>query len=155
MFIFSYRARIGKNQPVLMETVGQYMTDLDQVKSTADAGHVFIDAIRMHEEAEEVIVCLCLNASGRVTGMFEHSGGGNRTVMFDVGGIVRKALMLNAVSIILAHNHPGGSLRPSSEDIDATKQVQKACDVVGIRFLDHFIISSDGLYTSLKEEGYV
>ena len=62
--------------------------------------------------------------------------------------------MLNAVSIIVAHNHPGGTPNPSQEDIDATASLKKACEVIGLNLMDHFIIQGiTGDYTSLREAG--
>jgi DNA repair protein RadC len=64
--------------------------------------------------------------------------------------IIKKALYLDASSIILVHNHPSGHLKPSKEDIGLTKEVIKACNAVNISVHDHIIISEKGYY-SLKE----
>ena len=54
--------------------------------------------------------------------------------------VIIPALELNASSVILAHNHPSGDCMPSDEDMDVTKRVSKACDLVGIKLLDHMVI---------------
>ncbi len=64
--------------------------------------------------------------------------------------IIKKALYLDASSIILVHNHPSGNLKPSKEDLGLTKEVIKACNGVNILVHDHIIISEKGYY-SLKE----
>lgn len=158
MFITSYKATLQKNRLMTLEPVRDYLCGdgEDCVRSTAEAARVFVDCIRMHEEAEEHMVVLCLNAAGRVTGMFETSCGSISAVHFDVQGIMRKVLMMNCVSFILAHNHPGGTTTPSSEDLEATEAVQKAAEILGLRFLDHFIIAGiSGEYMSFREEGYI
>jgi len=66
--------------------------------------------------------------------------------------IFQKALLMNAVSIIIAHNHPSGSLDPSSQDIAITRQIKEAGDIVGIRLLDHIVISKNG-YMSFADMG--
>ena len=158
MFITSYKATLQKNRLMALEPVRDYLycNGDDTVKSTADAARVFVDCIRLHEEAEEHMVVLCLNASGRITGCFEMTSGGINAVNFDVAGIMRKVLMMNCVSFIMAHNHPGESMTPSREDLDATEQVKQAADLLGLRLLDHFIIAGPtGDYISLREEGYI
>lgn len=56
-----------------------------------------------------------------------------------------------AASIILAHNHPSGNLDPSSEDIEVTKRLKEAGDILGISILDHIIFSSRN-YLSFAEK---
>ena len=158
MFITSYKATLQKNRLMALEPVRDYLCEDggDVVESTAAAGRIFVDCVRLHEEADEHMVVLCLNASGHVTGMFEMSGGSINAVHFDVAGIIRKVLMMNCVSFIMAHNHPGGTLSPSAEDLDATERVKQAADMLGLRLLDHFIICGpSGEYLSLREEGYM
>lgn len=64
------------------------------------------------------------------------------------------ALKLEAVHIILLHNHPSGDPTPSKEDILVTKRVKEAGDLVGISLMDHIIIG-DNKYVSLKEQGFI
>ena len=158
MFITSYKPTLQKNRLMTMEPVRDYLCcdGEDTIRSTSDAARVFVKCIRMHEEAEERVVVLCLNASGQVTGLFETTSGSISACNFDVAGIMRKVLMMNCVSFILAHNHPGGTTNPSREDLEATEQLKKAADLLGLRMLDHFIIAGiTGQYASLREEGYM
>lgn len=66
--------------------------------------------------------------------------------------IVRKALLLQAVSIILAHNHPSGRIEPSPEDIQVTSKIVSACQTVSIKVLDHIIVGGQE-YFSFAEKG--
>ena len=68
--------------------------------------------------------------------------------------IFKVAVEESANSILLAHNHPSGDPQPSQEDIRATKQVIEAGNIMGIKVLDHLIIG-DGIFVSLKEEGFI
>lgn len=61
-------------------------------------------------------------------------------------------LMDRAASIIVAHNHPSGTLKPSAEDLALTKRLEKAGELLGIKVLDHLIVSSNG-FISLKQQG--
>ncbi len=55
--------------------------------------------------------------------------------------VLQRAILCGAISLIIAHNHPSGDLTPSHEDRQVTKKLREACDLIGIRFLDHLIIS--------------
>ncbi|MEI4769414.1 DNA repair protein RadC [Psychrobacillus sp. FJAT-51614] len=68
--------------------------------------------------------------------------------------IFREAVKRSAASIICAHNHPSGNPSPSSEDIDVTKRLLEAGQIMGIELLDHVIIG-DHQFISLKEKGYM
>lgn len=66
--------------------------------------------------------------------------------------IVERALLCRATCVILAHNHPSGRLQPSPEDIRVTQKIVSACDLVGVRVLDHVIVGAEG-YFSFCHEG--
>ena len=67
--------------------------------------------------------------------------------------VFKGAILHNATSLILAHNHPSGNTAPSREDIATTERVAKSGKILGIDLLDHIIVGTDGNYRSLKEEG--
>jgi len=64
--------------------------------------------------------------------------------------IFKSAILANAVAIIVCHNHPSGELIPSNEDIEITKQLIAAGELLGIKVLDHIIVSNQG-YKSLRD----
>ena len=123
-----------------------------KVHSTSDAGKILCAMFR-HEQTESVRL-LCLNAGGKVLKLALLNEGDINAVHFSVRKIVETALSAKAVSVILAHNHPGGTLTPSREDLDATNSAKAALSTVGIQLLDHLIISGDN-YCSLREDGYL
>lgn len=65
--------------------------------------------------------------------------------------IVERSMYNHAVSVIVAHNHPGGTLNPSKNDIEVTKAIKKSLDTLDIVLLDHIIITSEGHF-SFKEQ---
>ncbi len=67
--------------------------------------------------------------------------------------IFKTALAESAAAVVLAHNHPSGDPKPSSEDIEITKQITKAGDILGIPVLDHIIIG-DNKYISMNDKGF-
>jgi DNA repair protein RadC len=64
--------------------------------------------------------------------------------------IFKSAILANAVAIIVCHNHPSGDLAPSKNDIEITKQLIAAGELLGIKVLDHLIVSNQG-YKSLRD----
>ena len=71
--------------------------------------------------------------------------------------IFREAVRRNAVSIIVGHNHPSGDVTPSREDFSLTKRLQEAAKIIGVNFLDHIILATNGdmKYLSFKDNGYI
>ena len=65
--------------------------------------------------------------------------------------VFKEAIRDNCASIIVAHNHPSGSLTPSDEDLAVTKRLQDAGKILGIEVLDHIIVTDNG-YISLREK---
>ena len=64
-----------------------------------------------------------------------------------------RAIQDNASAIIICHNHPSGSLEPSTEDNDITERMCEAGELIGIKVIDHIIFSKNG-YASLRRDGY-
>ena len=109
--------------------------------------------LRMHEETEEYMYMVCLNTKLMMTGVFEISHGNVNSSIVGTREVFQKALLANAGSIILMHNHPSGDCTPSQEDIKVTKRLEEAGDIIGIDVLDHIIIGRE--YCSLREKGYL
>lgn len=103
------------------------------------------------EYFEECIV-LCLNRANQVLGWKKISQGGVGGTVIDVRIVLQIALKANASGIILAHNHPSGTLETSDSDLRVTSKIKAAADFMDIKVLDHIIITSDGFY-SFADEG--
>jgi len=67
--------------------------------------------------------------------------------------VVKRALQLNAAALIFAHNHPSGNEQPSQADIQITKKLKSALDLIDIQVLDHFVVAGDTA-TSMADLGY-
>lgn len=67
----------------------------------------------------------------------------------------KSAILNNAASVIVAHQHPSGDITPSREDINITRRLVEAGKLLGIEVLDHLVVNSDNSFTSLKERGYI
>jgi len=95
---------------------------------------------------------LYLNRANKVIEKFALSRGGVSGTVADGKIIFKRALENLSSSIILAHNHPSGQLKPSQEDIKLTKKIKEAGMLLDISVLDHVIISESGYY-SFADEG--
>ncbi|MEI3483075.1 MAG: JAB domain-containing protein [Bacteroides caccae] len=101
---------------------------------------------------KEYFKVLFLNQSNQVLGYTLISEGGITETCADVRIILQAALLTNSVAIILAHNHPSGSMKPSRQDIEITKQVKDAARLMRITVTDHLILTDAGYY-SFADEG--
>ena len=95
---------------------------------------------------------LYLNRSNKVLMKEQVSQGGITGTVADTRIIFKKAIDLLATSIILAHNHPSGSLNPSVADVQLTQKIQQGGNLLDVQVLDHLIISEAG-YFSFADEG--
>ena len=100
----------------------------------------------------EILSVLCLDSQNQPTSFNVVAIGDLNTARARPVEIVKPAILSNALSIILIHNHPSGLLEPSVEDIEFTHAVQRACDLVGISLADHLIVT-DRAFVSLRERG--
>lgn len=95
----------------------------------------------------EKLVCLMLNAKNGVIGMDIVSIGTLTASIAHPREIFKSAILKNAASIILSHNHPSGDPAPSREDIQLTERIAKAGEILGIKLLDHIIIAEHGNFS--------
>ena len=98
-------------------------------------------------EFVEQFKVLLLNRSNKVLGQYEISTGGITGTVVDVRLIFAAALKANASGIIMAHNHPSGTLIPSQADREITKKVKEAGRILDIPVLDHLIVTTEGYYS--------
>lgn len=102
----------------------------------------------------EAFFVICLDAQNRVNyADLVHEGTINEAPVYP-RLIVETALRHQANSIILAHNHPGGNLQPSNDDVDITKKIVAAVESISINVMDHIIVAGDKYY-SFAEKGLI
>ena len=107
---------------------------------------------RMQDLTVEECHLLLLDKGMTVKGSVLLSRGGIAGTSVDVRCLLRHALLGQATSVVLCHNHPSGRTNPSREDDNLTQQAAEACEVVGIRFIDHVIFAGTN-YFSYKDNG--
>ncbi len=121
---------------------------LEKIEGPEDVARYASPLLRF-EQKEHFLVML-LDVRNRVLAMPTISIGSLTASVAHPREIFREAIRYSAANMILIHNHPSGDPTPSREDIQITKQMMKAGEIMGIPVLDHIIIAGDG-FLSLKE----
>jgi DNA repair protein RadC len=103
-------------------------------------------------ELQEEFKLLLLDRDNKVLGLYNLSKGGIASTIVDIRLMMVVALKSKASAIILAHNHPSGNMKPSTQDKNLTKKIKDACKFLDIDLLDHIILSNKHHY-SFKDEG--
>jgi len=119
-----------------------------------DAVAAVAKALGWHEETQEVVHVLCVNNGLRVTGFREIARGKVDSADFAARDIFQTMFLTNASGFFMVHNHPSGSARPSTQDIEVTKRLAECAELMGVKFYDHIIVLPNGDHLSMVEEGY-
>ncbi|MDD3867609.1 MAG: DNA repair protein RadC, partial [Eubacteriales bacterium] len=122
------------------------------IRSPDDAMLLFDGEMR-HLPREE-LRALLLDIRSRVIRTVCLSQGGLSSAVIYPRDLFREAVKANAASLILAHNHPSGDASPSKEDIETTRRLMEAGEMMGIRVVDHLIVAAGGS-VSLRQLGYL
>lgn len=156
MRVVKYKSKLTENQRVVLEKeVSVYCPEIDRkMNSPERIVKLATEYLRMHELPEEYMYMVCMNTKLDMIGVFEISHGNVNSSIVGTREVFQKALLANAVNIVVIHNHPSGDPKPSREDVEVTKRLMEAGRIVGVQLLDHIIIGRPG-YTSLKEKGHM
>lgn len=144
---------IGENKAIqvmaVMELIRRYekesLPEMPLIRTSRDIWNLMLPVIA-HLPHEEIWAAF-LNRQNKVTKLYQASRGGTSSSIFDVKLIMKAALMERAEAIVLAHNHPSGTLQPSAADDAVTRKLKDACALFDIRLLDHLIITKSGFYS--------
>ena len=118
---------------------------------TATHVYNYMHPLLQDKDVEEFWV-LYLNQKFRLIRRQCIAHGGISEVSVDLRVIMREAVLCNATIIVLCHNHPSGSIKPSRQDDALTQSIKKACDIMRLHLTDHVIVT-DGQYYSYREMG--
>lgn len=120
---------------------------VDKIDTPANIANVMNEVFHISDMAEEYVYLLAMTADCKPISFFEVSHGTCDTSLIGIREIMIRVLLCGAVNIVIIHNHPGGSLVPSKEDICITDRLKEASDIIGIHFCDHIIVSRDGFFS--------
>ncbi|MBM4146854.1 MAG: JAB domain-containing protein [Nitrospira sp.] len=115
-----------------------------------------VKAIRasIKDKAKEHFKLILLNARNKILGISTISIGSLNASIVHPREVFKDAIVHNAYSVVLAHNHPSGDSEPSEDDLTITKRLKEAGKILGIEVIDHIIISKNG-YFSFKDRGLI
>ncbi len=114
--------------------------------------HDVVDFCKVLQDADiEKLIVLFLSSNNEINCIQVTPGTISSAVVYP-REIIKGAILSGSRSIILIHNHPMAELKPSDGDIQITKKVKKACEIMDINLMDHFIINTEG-YFSFQEKG--
>lgn len=137
--------------------LGRRLSQLTQgakplIRSPRDAAALVMEELRYLQK--EYFIALFLNTKNHVIAKETLSIGSLNAALVHPREVFRSAIRRGCASIICAHNHPSGDPTPSKEDISLTNRLVEAGNIIGIEVLDHLVIG-DGIFVSLKEQGYI
>lgn len=124
---------------------GEESTKIEKITSSKDAFEI-LQPIMGELEHEEFWI-LYLNNANKILQKSQLSKGGITGTLVDVRILMKQTLELGAVGLILAHNHPSGTLKPSNADKDVTQKIKRASESLDIKVLDHLIITQKDYYS--------
>lgn len=127
----------------------QEIPEKPQISSSNDAYQIL--KFHLAELRTEEFWAIFLNQSNKVIHISQLTQGGINQSIVDIRILFKNALDHFATGIIVAHNHPSGNLKPSSEDIHITKKIKEAGNLMNIQLLDHLIITQNS-YLSFADE---
>lgn len=119
-----------------------------QIKSPSDAAEII--KVFIADSDREQLVLIAVDTKNQPTAINIFSIGTLDTALVHPREIFKMAILANASSIIIGHNHPSGIADPSIDDLEITKRVKEAGDIMGINLLDHIIIGDEN-FVSLKD----
>jgi DNA repair protein RadC len=143
-----YKIRVFKLKLVESSTKS---VKVEKVNSAEAAAQIF--ATYLEGEDREHFVLLMLDLKKRIIGIHTVSIGSLTQSIVHPREVFKAAILANAHAIIVGHNHPTGDTTPSIADLDVTRELVSAGELLRIPVLDHIIVGHDGKYLSLLDEG--
>lgn len=121
---------------------------VDKIAGSSDAANFF--KLLLQDLDREVVALLTLDHKKVPINVSVISMGTLNSTLVHPREVFKTAVLSNATSIILAHNHPSGNAEPSEQDLQVTQRIQEAGALLGIELIDHIVIGDDNYY-SLRE----
>ena len=137
---------------IKMVKESSFLYQTRQILSPNDAYEMIKEQLEGLDREQFIIACL--NTKNEPTNISVVSVGSLNKAIVHPREVFKTAILSNAASVMAFHNHPSGETTPSQQDIQLTKRLYEAGELLGIKLLDHLIIG-DGSFTSLKEKGYL
>lgn len=128
----------------------RFLKDLQSVKNHEDLYNYIRPCYDDIIDLYEVAYVVYFNSSLKILGRYKHSTGSSSHCIVDNKDIIARALTLQAKALAIIHNHLSGGLKPSDADLNMTRSLRKACEVMGLNLIDSMIITEDN-YKSILD----
>jgi DNA repair protein RadC len=132
-----------------VQLVRERSHETEQIRTPSDAARLCTELLDGYDR--EVFLAIALSTASRVIGAHVCHMGTVDASVASPREVFRFCLLVNARSVLVAHNHPSGNLEPSSADISISKQLKRAGDTLSIPLVDSLVVGFDGRYTSLRD----
>lgn len=150
MTVYQYDLLLNENNIPQLKVVNEFFFNKNRFFTPAQIKKFMNTNFYMCSKAEEYVYLLCLNNTLAPAGIFELSHGGVDKSIVGIREIMIRALVYGATGIVLVHNHPGGTVSPSKDDLKIENAIKKACEFMQIAFIDSIIIGKNK-YRSMAE----
>lgn len=138
----------------IKEKGGKYNLDNKKVRSPKDVHTIIQTVLDLNSESVEKFGILTLDSQNVVAGIHIIAIGTLNAILIHPREVFKAAILNNAASIVLFHNHPSGDPTPSEEDIEFTSIIAAAGQMMFIPVVDH-VITGDNQYHSMAEHGQI
>lgn len=138
---------------IKMVKEGSILYSKRRIYSSSDAANIAREFLETCDR--EQLIVICLNTKNEPTAIHTVSIGSLNSSIVHPREVFKPAILSNSAAIIISHNHPSGCPDPSLEDINITKRIKEAGEILGIKLLDHIIIGDNNNYISIKEKGLI
>lgn len=149
--------RIAKYQ-IICERVANYNADIidRKIRDSGEVADFIMNVLKSDQWPTERFMVFAVDSKLRILGFSnEISIGTVDSTIVDPKEVFRFALSVPKMAgLIVSHQHPSGDPAPSQEDIDVTRRLQKAGEILSVKLIDHIIVGN-GCYTSMKSDGYM
>ena len=140
---------IGKVKAIQLKAVCEIASRMNaitnykqkQIKKPQDIAEILIEKMRF--EKQEILKVAILDNKNHLLKIKDIAIGSGNFVVTTIKSVLNEAVKIEASKIILIHNHPSGDPTPSNADIEFTKKVEKASEILGIKLLDHIVIGKN------------
>ena len=143
-----------KSQKTLFSFIPQVEVSMIREVQVPDANFRCSEEVAESEIAKNLIkcdrekfICIHLNTKNQIISFEVVSTGSLTASIVHPREVYKGAILSNAASVIFMHNHPSGSTEPSMDDIEITKRLEKAGEILAINVLDHIIVARKGFYS--------
>lgn len=150
---------IGKVKAIQLKAVCEFAKRMSRpfnfsnitIKCPEDVAKIFLDELRY--EKREIVKVVLLNAKNVVQKIIDITSGGVTSAAITPKEVLQEAVKMQIPKIILLHNHPSGDPTPSMQDLQTTKRLKEASEILGIQLIDHIVIGSykfESIFSKLK-----